>query len=247
MATGTELQVHFDPTGALLDVARECEAATFLHWYGNTREQLAAEYSDYDSATAFVALTAGDDVIGACRLITPGPAGLKSIVDAGREPWGVDGGRAAAAAGLDLRTTWDIATLGVRPGMRGPSVLRVAALYHGIITACQVNEISAIVAVLDDRVRRLMAMMGLILHTLPGTETGPYLGSPASTPVYAGFAALLDTQRRVAPDAYRLTTLGVGLDGVSMPERSSFLLHRPAPVVDVRSSPDRALEPAAIA
>ena len=233
--SGDGLRVHFDPQGALLEEAHACEGAIFSHWYGNTNEQLAAEYGPYESTSVFVALADGDRVVGTCRLIVPGPAGLKSVVDAGREPWSVDGARSAAAAGIDLSTTWDVATLGILPGSANSATLRVAALYHGVIVACQVNNISAIVAVLDNRVRRLMSSMGLVLHTLPGATSAPYLGSPASTPVYAGFANLLDTQRRLAPDAYRLVTLGVGLDGVSVPARSTFRLERPT-VIDLTAA-----------
>ena len=227
------LQLHFDPKGALHAATRACEAAIFLHWYGNTSEQWSAEYGGYESASVFVSLTDGDDVVGACRLIMPGPAGLKSVVDAGREPWSVDGERSAAAAGIDLSTTWDIATFGIRPGLHGPSTARVASLWHGLFLACQANGVTAIVAVLDSRLRRLMSTMGLIVHTLPGTQTAPYLGSSASTPVYAGLANLLNTQRRLAPDAHRLVTLGVGLDVLALPDRSTFRLQRTGRVIDL--------------
>ena len=91
--SGDGLRVHFDPQGTLLEEARACESAIFLHWYGNTNEQLAAEYGPYESTSVFVALADGDRVVGTCRLIIPGPVGLKSVVDAGREPWSVDGAR----------------------------------------------------------------------------------------------------------------------------------------------------------
>jgi hypothetical protein len=37
---------------------------------------------------------------------------------------------------------------------------------------------------------------------------------------------MLENQRLRFPDAYRLVTLGIGLDGVSVPARKSFLLDR---------------------
>lgn len=227
------LELHFDPTGDLLQATRACEADTFGHWYGNTRQELSLEYGPYEPASVFVTVSAGDDVVAACRLVTPGPQGLKSLVDVGRSPWAVDGGRAAAAAGIDPSTTWDIATLGVRPGLPGPSTMRVATLYHGIFQALQANRVSAVVAILDDRVRRLMGSIGVVLHTLPGTRTAPYLGSAASTPVYGRCASVLGTQRRLSPDAHRLVTTGSGLDGVRVPAPSAFRLTPRPSVVDV--------------
>ena len=70
--------------------------------------------------------------------------------------------------------------------------------------------------------RRLFVSMGIVLETLPGTASGPYLGSLRSTPIYAHFAALLDNQRRHSPEAHRLVTLGAGLDlETPTPRRSS--------------------------
>ena len=42
---------------------------------------------------------------------------------------------------------------------------------------------------------------------------------------------MVDGQRRMNPDAYRLMSLGIGLDGISIPEQSAFELRpRLAPV-----------------
>jgi len=43
--------------------------------------------------------------------------------------------------------------------------------------------------------------------------------------VFAG-KSMLENQRLRFPDAYRLVTLGIGLDGVSVPSRESFRLDR---------------------
>jgi hypothetical protein len=42
--------------------------------------------------------------------------------------------------------------------------------------------------------------------------------------VYAYCAPLLDNQRRQFADAYRLVTLGLGLDGLAVPALDSFRL-----------------------
>ena len=100
------LNLHFDAQGDLLESARQCEEDVFLQAFGNTRAQLDEEYGPYDDQSVFVAVS--DDaghVVGACRLITPGPAGLKTLNDVARQPWGIDGLRSASAAADRPRRT----------------------------------------------------------------------------------------------------------------------------------------------
>ena len=168
---------------------------------------------------------------GACRLITPGPAGLKTLNDLSREPWGIDGVRAAQAAGVDPQNAWDVATLGVRKDFRGSSMSVAIALYHAIVVSTRVNEIGSITAILDNQIRRVLTASDYIMPGLPGTRTAEYLGSPASTPVYGHCSGMLDAQRRQNPDAYRLMSLGIGLDGIAIPDASAFELRpQEAPV-----------------
>lgn len=238
MAAPGLLHLRFDARGPLLDAALDCEAAVFLRWYGNTREQLAAEYGPYADHSAFITLADDDGhVVAVCRLITPGPLGLKTLTDIGGAPWHVDSTRAAAAIGLDPARTWDIATLGVRPGLGAQGMLAALALYHGLSRVHRVNRVRHAVAILDDKVRGLFASIGVHLHAIPGTTTAPYLGSPASTPVYFDIAAMLDLQRRESPDTYRLVTLGVGLDGVEVPADDAFRLRERDLVIELPTSP----------
>ena len=219
------LRLVFNPTGDLLSASRRCEADIFLRWYGNTRQQLADEYDRYESTSVFVALAdERDDVLGIVRFVVPGVAGLKTLNDVGLPPWNALPVRSAAAARIDPATTWDCATMGLRAD-RSQSTARLSlALYHGLLLALRVNQVHTVIAVLDERARRLLSSVGLVLHTIPGTTTAPYLGSAASTPVFAHLAAGLDQQRRLAPEAHRLVTLGIGLDGISVPEPDAFRL-----------------------
>jgi hypothetical protein len=204
---------------------RRCEADVLGHWYGDTPEQLDEVYGPYEDHTVFVALRRPDErVVGFCRLILPGPLGLKTISDVGKPPWSVDGLRAAAAAGVDVNRTWDIATLGVDRKLAGAGQVAAAALYYAVINAARSNGYLWIAAIIDSRARSLLAAHGLILHALPGTAPGLYMGSPACAPVYAHLPDLLDYQRRVAPDAHRLIALGVGLDGIATPPPDAFQL-----------------------
>lgn len=224
MVMGTDLRLHFNPQGAVRRAALDCEADVFLEHYGNTRDELEAEYGDYDAGSVFIAVTDRDNVaLAAARLINSQPAGLKTIHDIGRAPWGVDGARSARAAGLDLASTWDVATFGVRRGIRG-SMLLSAALYHAVIRGGMVNDVRSIVMIMDERARRLFTSVGFYSHLLPGTKPAPYLGSAKSTPLWGHRDALVDGQRLANPDAYRLITLGIGLDGISVPPAEEFHL-----------------------
>lgn len=230
------LRLHFDAQGALLESARECEAVVFERWFGNTRAQLDDEYGPYEEHSVFLALADDDEqVVGAVRLVPPGGPGFKTLTDVGQQPWGVDGVRSARAAGIDLSSTWEVATLGVLAGATGAGTMGALALYHGLMTVARVNRMTTFVAILDERVRRLLASVGITTRALPGTSTAPYLGSEHSTPVYSHYGPMVDVQRRDLPDAYRLVTLGVGLDGVSVPSDEAFRLRPRRRVLDVRA------------
>jgi hypothetical protein len=221
----TPLRLVFDPSGDVLASARDCEAAVFLSVYGNTVEQWQVEYGPYEDASVFMALVAaGDEVVAACRLITPGHAGLKTLNDAARPPWSVDGLRSARAARIDPARTWDVATIAVRRHAGPSRMFAAAALYHGVALAARVNRIQSIVMIMDERARRLLTVIGVLTQALPGTCAAPYLGSPASTPLFGHLDQMTDSQRRVNPEAHRLISQGVGLDGVAVPEQASFLL-----------------------
>jgi hypothetical protein len=225
----SELRLHFNAQGAARRAAIDCEADVFLDAYGNTRQEIESEYGRYDDASSFIAVIDSDGVaLAAARLINPGPAGLKTINDVARPPWCVNGERSARAAGLDLDNTWDVATFGVRRGAKR-GLLLSAALYHAVIVGGTVNSMKSIVMIMDERARRLFTSIGFYSYPLPGTRPAPYLGSSRSTPLWGHRESLVDGQRRSNPDAFRLISLGVGLDGISVPPAEDFQLDwRPA-------------------
>jgi hypothetical protein len=224
VAVSTPLQLHFDPAGELRAAARDCEADVFFRAYGNTREEFDEEYGPYEHSSAFIAVSEpGGDVVAACRLIVPSAAGLKSLRDIARPPWAVDGNRSARAAGLAPAATLDIATIGVRPGLGGAGLWAVA-LYHAIVMATRANNMPYVVMIMDERARKLLTSIGCATQALPGTGPGPYLGSPASTPLWANVPNMMDRQRRENPEGYRLVSQGMGLDGISVPAASAFVL-----------------------
>jgi hypothetical protein len=218
------LYLHFDVDGSLLDGARACEEDVFLSAFGNTREQLEEEYGPYEDQSFFMVVAdAEGEVLGSCRLIEPGPMGLKTLNDVSRSQWKIDGYRAAEAVGVDPRTYWDIGTLGVRSSVRGRRLSVAIALYHGIVVSTRVNRIPGIIAILDQQIRRILNSADYILPSLPGATPAPYLGSVESSPVYGHSTVVLDYQRKKNPDAYRLMSLGVGLDGIVIPDEAGFL------------------------
>lgn len=219
------LRLDFHPDGEATPGVLECELDVLGHWYGDTRQLLDEAYGPYRDQTCFLSLThAEEGVVGFCRLIRPGAKPLKTVTDVDGAPWHGDGLRSLAAAGVDVSRSWDIATLGMRHQSLGAGSVAAAALYHGLIVATQTNEIPWVIAIIDRRVRSLLAMLALPLHAIPGTWPALYMGSQQCAPVYAHLPTILDSQRRSAPDAYRLVALGSGLDGVTVPTREEFRL-----------------------
>lgn len=223
MDSAALLSLRFNPEADLLAAAQDCEADVFGRVYGNTREQLRDEYGPYEPASVFLALADDTgDVLGACRLIRPTGLGLKSLDDAARPPWSLDVARSARAARLDLGQTWDVATLGCRRGLRGAGRLASAALFHGVVQVMRANEVRSAVMIIDERVRAVLASAGMTGHTLPGARPARYLGSAASTPVYRHCDEAFDQQRITNPEAHRLFTQGIGLDGIAVPPLAEF-------------------------
>lgn len=215
--TDAPLRLVFNPVGDELAAAQQCESQVFLETFGNTPEQFEVEYGPYEDATGFlVVLEDSGEAAAAARIITPGPAGLKTLNDVARPPWEVDGVRSARAAGVDPDRTWDVSTIAVRKGS-GRGGLCAAALYHGIIYGAYVNDVDHFVMIMDSHVRELVNALDIGTHPLPGTSPGEYLGSPNSTPLWGHLHRGLEHQRQNSPDAYRLIFQGIGLDGIALP------------------------------
>jgi len=218
------LYLNFNPTGDLLKATRECEQDVFLEAFGNTREQLTEEYGPYeDNSTYICVANEAGYVVGEVRIIWNGPAGLKTLNDIAGPPWSIDGTRSLAAVGFTPNQMWDVGTLGVRKEHRAGGLVSLA-LYHGLITAQTVNDSACTITIMDDKIATLLAMVDCVFNTIPGTTSQPYLGSPSSTPLYADRAWDIEHQRKTNPEAYRLMCLGVGLDGISLPPRNSYIL-----------------------
>jgi hypothetical protein len=223
--TDRPLRLFFDVQGELLDAARECEAEVFRDRFGNTAAELEEAYGPYRAHTHFLAVVdAAGAVAAVMRLIWPGPAGLKTLDDLARPPWGLDPARAARRAGLEPESTLDVATLAVRNGMRRRGFDASHALAYGLFGAMRMNGIRSMVAMIDAVPYELLRGIGLRFPAIPGAVTRPYFGSPATTPIYGQLEPLLAAQARLAPVAHRAIRHGVGLSGVQVPEPEELRL-----------------------
>ncbi|WP_426565379.1 hypothetical protein ACPPVT_03150 [Angustibacter sp. McL0619] len=163
----------------------------FSRHYGNTRRDLADAYGRYEHGCEFGAVLLGDGTaVAAVRLLRPSQRGLKSLRDAAGQPWCLPVARTRLAAGLAAEHTWDVATFGVDSDTVGPGRRITIALMSVMFGAFRDNGVTSFVAILDTRARRSLAGLGLRMHDLPGALAAPYLGSPASVPVYRHVAEL---------------------------------------------------------
>jgi hypothetical protein len=219
------LRLVFGVRGEQREAALQCEADVFGHWYGNSREQLAEAYEEFEPETEFLTvLDEHDEAVAAARIIASRSGRLKTLEDVQRPPWSLHLDDVVGHTGVVLDSCWDIATLGVRPQLRSRGLYAAAALYHGLIAATRVNLVRSVVAILDDRVRSVLGSVSLDLRPIPGAGSADYLGSANSTPVFGHCADMVDRQRRTNPEAYRFVTQGIGLDMVELGAEEDFRL-----------------------
>ena len=169
--------------------ARAVEEEVFGRWFDNTGEELAEEYGPYEDASVFfLAHPVGDpdDVVGVSRLIAPGLAGNKTLADVARSPWHADGLELARRAGMDPDRIWDVATVCATP--RGQGAGAAPALYAGMFEHLTGQGAGWWTSLIDEVVLKLARNAGLPCQPLPTLSAGPYLGSPATVPVYGAVA-----------------------------------------------------------
>jgi hypothetical protein len=200
---GLRLLVAHSP--AELDAARDVEARVFLQAFGNTTEDMEREYGPYRDRSRFV--TVIDDVagtaLGVARLIVPGAAGpVKTLLDVAGDPWHLPVPETLAAERLSAGPVWDVASLAVdrrhRSGAAGAEVM--LALCHGIYRYTLFSGVEGLVTILDDRVLRLVRVMGGPWAPMAGATSRYYLGSPASTPCICRVDSIAECIRTRRPD-----------------------------------------------
>jgi len=219
-AFGTYVVGPDDPAAAL---GRQLERDVFGDVFDNSEELLAAEYDPYDASSIFIIVVDHRRRVaaGVMRLVLPGPAGLKSLDDAGRL-WDRRGDDLVRNAGLDPAGSliWDLATLAVAKDYRGAAArgLVSLALWQAVGVMAQRCGADMLVAIIDLPVYRLLQLKLRGAFTVfEGLTAQPYLDSPASVAVWCAFSAWRD--RLAASDAvmYAVMVEGKGLESAVAP------------------------------
>jgi N-acyl-L-homoserine lactone synthetase len=203
--SGSSLRLLVADSAAEVAAAQAVEGQVFHESFGNTPEVMAQEYGHYADRSRYVVVLDDSDgsALGMARLIVPDAAGeMKTLTDVAGAPWQLDVPASLAAAGLAGRPVWDVATLAVARRHRsgaGRSEVTLA-LCHGLYTYSRLSGVEGWVTVLDDRVLRLLRMMGVPWTAMPGADSRYYLGSPASTPCVCHIDAIAPNMRARRPD-----------------------------------------------
>jgi hypothetical protein len=215
----SDLRPRFPCSGADLTAARACEQAVFGRRFGNTADELAAEYGPYEESTSFGAVFGADGgAVAAVRLVRPGPAGVKTLQDAAAPPWNVArrlideavGETAGRARGL----TWDVASFCVDSTAVGADRRVVMVLLAVMFGAFRDNGVTSFVAMLDSVARRPLGALGVRMLDLPGASPAPYLGSASTVPVYRRTADLHGEHAERFPQVHQQVFHGDCIDGL---------------------------------
>jgi N-acyl-L-homoserine lactone synthetase len=209
-ATGRFTALVVGPRDLMADVARTVERQVYEAAFGNDAATMAAEYAAYEQASLFFLVldrTTGRPA-GAGRVIDGGGRTLDDAPDL----TGVDLSAMVLAHAMHDGKIWDFATIAVLPAYRGGrSGLTVSALlYRTFINASRRAGVRHIVTMLDHRAQRNMALLGVPLAPLGGSDSFAHLGSPKTTALYVAFA---DLEPAIAEQGARLGRLGASFAG----------------------------------
>jgi hypothetical protein len=210
-----------DPRSAL---PRAVEEEVFGEVFGNSPELLAAEYEPYEHATVFFCVV--DHLrrrpAGMQRVVVHSAAGLKTVDDIEHGPWATAFGPVVHRSGidLDLRSTLDVATLGVARDYRGKRS-------DGLITLA-VNQITVRLSIAAGA-RWWLSICDLAVldfynqsfaepwTCFTGLEPRRYLDSPLSVPVYGDIEGWRGRIARHDPGLHDLFVHGTGIEAAVAP------------------------------
>ena len=185
------------------ELARHVERVVFMETFGNTPELLAKEYAPYDGRQRLLVRdrpSPSSSPPGPCGSCFPRAAGFKTLDDAA-PVWGEPVGAMAARTeiDIDLARTWDIATLAVAPEYRGKATMGLVSMGLYQALAMATTPVRHRLAPRHPRRPRVPHDPVEAAHAHGGLHQGvvarPYLGSPASMPVWCNVG---DTERRLA-------------------------------------------------
>jgi hypothetical protein len=188
----------------LADVARTVERKVFEESFGLDAAVMTAEYAAYEQDSLFFLVLDRHTLL---------PAGAARVIDGG----GKTLDDAPGAIGVDLSTIvathdmfdgkiWDFATLAVLPEYRGGKSTMVSSLlYRAFLNAGRRAGVRHVVAMLDGRAHRGIAMIGAPFEPMAGSEPFDYLGSPSTSALYMSFGAI---EPAIAAEGERLASIG---------------------------------------
>jgi hypothetical protein len=207
-----------DERGA--ELGRFVERGVFLEVFGNTPEQLAHEYDQYEPGSIFITVVdhARRVPAGTMRVLVPSAAGFKSLDDV-LAGWGVPLPELLARVdnGWDLDRVWDLATLAVAPEYRGEAALGLVtqALLQTLTMLGEGWGVDRYVAILDLPVLRMLQWrIGRPFDAFPGVDAREYLGSTQSMPVWGSRSAWSEHLADHDPILHELFFAGRGLEPV---------------------------------
>ena len=182
------------PDDPMADVARTVERAL-----------APADFSEHEQSSLFLLVM--DRRTGL-------PAGIGRVIDGGGRTLdeapahiGRDLSRIVAAHGLHDGKIWDVATISSLPAYRRGRTRQTVGslLYRTFLNAGRRAGVRHVVALLDHRAQRHMALLGT--RFVPMAASGPfaYLGSPSTRALYHSFA---DLEPYIAEQSTRLKRPG---------------------------------------
>lgn len=180
------------------NVARTLEREVFEQYFGNTTEQMEAEYGQYEDQSIFF-LSVDQQTqtpVGVLRVIEAGDAGLKTLNDlesvVGEEhPESPDlpTERVLRGHGIqDIADCWDVGTVAVRKEYRADRAQAQEAsvqLYRALYVSALESDIEHFVSVIDSRpYKKMVEYLGIPFVPMLDSKPFPYLGSESSYAVY---------------------------------------------------------------
>ncbi|MFF5085210.1 hypothetical protein ACFY36_49920 [Actinoplanes sp. NPDC000266] len=209
-SAGRFVALAVGPSDPMAGVARTVERQVFEQTFGNDADEMAAEYGPYEESSLFFLVL--DRRTGM-------PAGAGRVIDGGGKTLdeapdliGQDLSEIVAAHQMHDGRIWDFATVGVLPAYRGgKSGLMVSSLlYRTFLKAGHRAGVRHLVALLDHRAHRNLALLGVPFVPMAGSVPFAYLGSPSTMALHVPFAEI---EPSLARQSRLLRRLGAPFSG----------------------------------
>lgn len=195
------------------DIARAVECSVFERFFGNTPEEMASAYGDYEEQSLFL-LVVDQELkrpAGALRMIRPSARGLKTLNDI-EQCLGVDPAQFARHHEVeDPWRCWDVGTLAVLKEYRGAATDHVVSLmlYGYLHHVLRASDVEHMVTILDKHAyAQLTEVLRVPFVPIAGTRPFSYLGSESSRAVYVRVQSVTPTvesyMQHLTPELHQL-------------------------------------------